>query len=151
MENSKAIDALNDLITKNYDAERGYQEAAEDVDDILLKSYFHQRARNRYDFGHDLKDEIRTLGGKPEKGTSVAGDLHRVWMDIKSSFTSQDEVAILNECKRGEEYAIEEYEEALKNNELPISARTLISSQLNKIRSTVRGLESKITRYEVVA
>lgn len=151
MKNSKAVDILNDLLTKNYDAERGYKEAIDDVDDILLKSYFAQRAQNRYDFGHDIKDEIRALGGKPNKGTSFAADLHRVWLDLKSTLSSNEEQSILEGCKTGEEYAIEEYEEALNSKNLPASSRSMVSGQLNKIRNTVRSLENKISRYEIVS
>ncbi len=69
--NKKAIRALNELIEKNYDAEKGYKEAVTDVENHELKDYFTKSVQQRYEFGHELKAEIEKLGGTPEKGTSI--------------------------------------------------------------------------------
>ena len=39
---------LNDLLEKNYDAEKGYKFAAEKVKNTKLKSFFSERAQERY-------------------------------------------------------------------------------------------------------
>ena len=64
---------LNELLKKNYDAEAGYKQAAENVKNSQLKSYFENRAKDRYDFGHQLKNEIKSFGQEPDKGTSISG------------------------------------------------------------------------------
>ncbi|MGA8853430.1 MAG: PA2169 family four-helix-bundle protein, partial [Christiangramia sp.] len=66
---------LNELLEKNYDAEKGYKLAAEKVKNQQLKSFFSKRAQERYDFGHELKSEIKNFGEDPDKGTSVKGDV----------------------------------------------------------------------------
>ena len=33
------------------------------------------------------------MGGDPETSTSVSGDLHRRWVDVKAMFTGKDEEA----------------------------------------------------------
>ncbi|MEH6408308.1 MAG: PA2169 family four-helix-bundle protein, partial [Leeuwenhoekiella sp.] len=71
----KIADKLNELLEKNYDAEAGYKNAAEKVHSTSLKGYFTSRAQDRYNFGHELKEEIRSFGKDPKKGTSVAGDI----------------------------------------------------------------------------
>ena len=40
MENDKVVSVLNDLLTKNYDAEKGYKEAAEKIEHTSLRAYF---------------------------------------------------------------------------------------------------------------
>ena len=92
---------VNDLLEKNYDAEKGYKKAAEIVDNNKLKQFFNEQAQNRYDFGHQLKSEIENFGETPDKGGSTKGSMHRTRMDTKSTFTSKDEQAILNEVKTG--------------------------------------------------
>ncbi len=62
---------LNSLLEKNYDSEKGYQMAAENVKNPQLKEFFNQRAKERYDFGHELKSEIKSFGQEPDKGTSL--------------------------------------------------------------------------------
>ncbi len=62
----EVLDQLNKLLTRNHDAEKGYQEAAESVKDAELKSLFLTQSRQRNEFATELEREIRTLGGEPE-------------------------------------------------------------------------------------
>lgn len=138
--NTNQVSALNKLITTLYDGEKGYKEAAEDVDNTALKSRFLSLAQQRYDFGHEIKPFIKQLGGEVDKGTSFAADAHRVWIDLKAAVTGSDEEAVLNEVIRGEESAVNAYKEVLTDNELPASARTTITNQLNKIQTALADM-----------
>ncbi len=138
---NKAVDALNKLIAANYDAERGYKESAEDVKDARLKSWFNEYAQQRYDFGHELKTEIQQLGGKPEKGTTLAADAHRVWIDLKSAIAGNDENAVLNEVIRGEKSAIERYDEVLAETTLPANCRSVVSRQRTQILAALGKIQ----------
>lgn len=140
-DNNKIIEGLNDLLEKNYDSEKGFKNAIEDVDDASLKSFFEGKAQQRYDFGHAIKAEIKKLGGTPDKGGSMAGTAHRAWMDFKSTLALNDAEAILDACETGEEAALEDYDEFLKENVLPANIRTLISDQRAKIAGTLRTIE----------
>ena len=108
MDNDKVVSLLNELLTKNYDAEKGYKEVGEKIEHVSLKSYFENQAQNRYDFGHQIKALISKYGGEPDKGTSITGDLHRFWISIRDAFTNGDK-AIYAEAIRGEEAFSEEY------------------------------------------
>ena len=142
MDNYEEVaDAINDLITVNYDGERGYKESAEDVNDARLKSWFREYAQQRYDFGHELKGELSQIGATPEKGTSLAADAHRLWIDLKSAIAGNDEQAVLEEVIRGERNAIERYDKVLAHNALPATARTLISRQRNQIMTALGKIE----------
>lgn len=133
---------LNELLTKNYDAEKGYKKAAEIVDNTTLKQFFTDQAQRRYDFGHELKSEIRNYGETPEKGTSTTGDLHRTWMDIKTTFTSNDEEAILEEVKKGEQSAVEEYTEIINDVTLPPSTKTILTQQRVGIEKAIKNAKN---------
>ncbi|MDX1752455.1 conserved hypothetical protein [Salinimicrobium sediminis] len=135
---------LNELLEKNYDSEKGFKNAAEDVKNPRLKTFFEQKAKQRYDFGHELKTEIKNLGETPDKGSSFTGDAHRAWMDLKSAFTSDKEEAVLEEAIRGEKAAVEDYNKVINNAELPPSTANLLIKQRNAIERTlneVKGLE----------
>lgn len=138
---SNIVDNLNKLIATNYDGERGYKEAAEDVKDTRLKSWFREYSQQRYDFGHELKAEIRQLGGDVEKGTTVAADAHRLFLDIKSFIAGNSEDAVLNEVIRGEKTAIERYDEVLGDTALPASTRTVVSRQKSQIQSALSKIQ----------
>src|SRR5690606_15029537 len=75
---------LNTLLERTYDAEKGFKKASENVKDVNLKSYFERKAQERYDFGHQLKSEIKSFGQETENSGSVAGTAHRAWMDVKA-------------------------------------------------------------------
>ncbi|BDV37551.1 hypothetical protein DSM21852_08040 [Methylocystis bryophila] len=62
----------------------------------------------------ELEREITKLGGSTTDSGSVAGAVHRAWIDLKSAVTGGDEKAILEECERGEDVAKAAYEKALK-------------------------------------
>ena len=133
---------LNGLLEKNYDAEAGYKKAAEDVKHETLKNYFRSRAKDRYDFGHELKEEIRNFGQEPDKGTSISGDLHRAWMDLKTAFTDEKEEAILEEAVRGEKAAVKEYNEIINDKEVPPSTANLLIKQRNSVEAALKKAEA---------
>ena len=146
-DHSKQIDTLNNLITTLYDGENGYKEAAEDTDSVTLATKFRQLAQQRYNFGHEIKPLIKNMGGEVDKGGSVAASLHRVWIDLKTAVTSQDEEAVINECIRGEESAVDTYQEALKEGGLTGEARETVLRQLEKIQATLTDLRQMSNSY----
>ena len=137
---------LNDLLEKNYDTEKAYKFAAENVKDAQLKKFFEERAMERYDFGHQLKSEIRNFGESPEKGSSVEGDILRSWMNLRTKLSLDNNEAILEEAVRGERKAVEEYNEVLSGSNIPASTANTIMKQRNAITAAlnkVKSLENK--------
>lgn len=133
---------INELLEKNYDAEKGYKKAAEIVENPKLKQFFKDQAQDRYNFGHELKDEIKNVGSEPDKGGSTTGDLHRTWMDIRSTFTSNDEGAILKEVQKGEEAALEEYNEVINDTTLPPTTKRILTNQRENVQTALRDAKN---------
>lgn len=141
------VETLNKLITTLYDGENGYKEAAEEVQSKSLATRFRQLSQQRYDFGHEIKPFIKNQGGKVDKGGSIAANLHRVWMDLKTAVSTNDEEAIIKECIRGEESAVNSYEEALKDTSLSAGARETVSNQMMKIKNSLADLRNMAKSY----
>lgn len=135
---------LNDLLEKTYDAEKGYKKAAENVDHSGLKHFFSRKAQERYNFGHELKDEITAFGQDIEKGGSLAGTAHRAWMDVKALVSNDNAESMLEEAIRGEKSALEAYNDVLSETSLPTSTQAL----LNKQKQTIESELSTIKRLE---
>lgn len=129
------LDALNKLLTRSHDAEEGYQEAAENAKDAELKSMFLAQSRQRAEFKMELDREIRTLGGEPDGGTSLLSDLHRAWINIKSSFSSDDDKATVQECQRGDQEALNDYTNVLQETDLVASTRELLLRQKQSVET----------------
>ena len=138
----KISNKLNELLTKNYDAEAGYKLASENVKNNTLKEYFNRRAKERYDFGHQIKNEIKVYGETPDKGTSLKGDAHRLWMNVKSTLSKDNEESILEETIRGEKNAIEEYNNILEEPNIPPSTESILNNQLNNIKSALEEVKA---------
>ena len=123
--NKEVVSVLNELIEFSKDGEKGFKTSAEDVKNPQLKSYFIQRAGECGSAAAELQQQVRSLGGDPETSTSVSGDLHRGWVNLKSMLTGKDEEAVLNEVERGEDHALKAYKDALEKlarlNTLPSS------------------------------
>ena len=139
---SKIAGKLNSLLEKNYDAEKGYKLASEKVKNEKLKRFFTERAQERYDFGHELKTEIRNFGENPDKGSSLAGDAHRSWMNLKASLSNDKDESVLEEAIRGEKAAVEEYESVLKEQEIPASTSNILMKQKNSIVASLNEVKS---------
>lgn len=138
----KVGDRLNNLLTKSYDAEAGYKKAAEKVNNAGLKNFFKNRAQDRYNFGHEIKEEVRSFDQEVDKGTSFTADAHRAWMDIKSAFTSDTDEAVLEEAIRGEKASVEEYNEILAETSLPNSTRAILEKQRNSIQNALNEVKA---------
>lgn len=147
MEKDKKIDLLNDLLAKCYDSEKGYKDAIDDIQDPALQNVFRSYAQQRYDFGHEIKDHIRQLGGEVKKGDTLAAKVHRSWMDLKSTVSSNDEHAILEEAKRGEENALKNYTKALADLPSGTPIHKLLTDQRSRIRQSLNRIEEMIPNY----
>lgn len=143
-DNSNVVSTLNNLIQTNKDGENGFNEAAQGVEGTDLKDLFIRYAQQRSQFAGELQDEVSKIGGDPANAGSVAASLHRSWIDIKSVVTGKDEGAILSECERGEDYAVDAYQNALKQA-LPSDINSVIERQYLQIKEAhdrIKGLRN---------
>lgn len=133
---------LNDLLEKTYDAEKGFKKAAENVESTALKNYLETKAEERYNFGHELKTEIRKFHQEVDKGGSITGSAHRTWMDIKAFLSLDNEESMLEESIRGEKAAIDEYQEIINDTSLPSTTKEILVAQKNKIEIGLKNIKS---------
>ncbi len=135
---------LNALLEKTYDAEKGFKKAAENAKGYDLKAYFKRKSIERGNYGQALRNEIQNFGQEIEEGGSMAGAMHRTWMDIETFFSSDNDESMLTAAIAGEKSAIEEYDDVLREINLPPSTATLLAQQRNQIASdlnTIKRLE----------
>ncbi|EGV42219.1 PA2169 family four-helix-bundle protein [Bizionia argentinensis JUB59] len=128
---------LNELLVKNYDAEKGYINAMNNVEQSDLKMFFKRCATERSQFAKELRTEILQYGEIPEDSGSFKGTMHRNWMSLKATFSSNNEDAILEEAIRGEKESLEEYKDFLKDRTLPPSIDALLIKHKNAIQGAI--------------
>jgi uncharacterized protein (TIGR02284 family) len=145
MKNDDTISTLNNLIETCRDGQYGFQQAAEGVTNQELKKLFERFSQQRAQFVGELQSEVRQLGSDPQNSGSVAGALHRGWINIKSAVSKRDEHNILEECERGEDSAVKNYEEAFQED-LPPQLMNVIQRQYTAIQEAhdrIRSLRDK--------
>ncbi|WP_027125560.1 ferritin-like domain-containing protein [Gelidibacter mesophilus] len=136
------VNVLQNILEKNYDAEKGYSKAMQDAKTPALKSFLKQQAVQRSGFANAIDNELRQLNEKPKESGSITGSLHRAWIDIKSSVAGNDDEAVLEEVIRGEKASVEEYEDVMKKHTLAPQVNSILQSQLRDIQSTLNRVKT---------
>ncbi len=131
--NDDVISTLNNLIETCKDGQDGFQTASEGVKNSEYKKLFQTYGQQRAQLAGELQQEVRRLGGDPEKTGSVAASLHRGWINIKSAVTGADEAAIIAECESGEDSAVSNYQAALKED-LPGNIKSVVERQYKQVK-----------------
>ena len=132
MKNQNEI--IDDLIETLKDGQEGFKQAAESVKDPQLKSLFSEYSQQRARFAVELRSKAQSPDERESKMSgSAAGALHRGWINLKSAVTQGDDHAILAECERGEDSAVEEFRKALNDN-LSVPVQEMASRQYAEIK-----------------
>ncbi len=142
--NEKKInDNLKDVIERNFDAYKGYEKAAEKVNNPQLASAFRDQSIQRKKFALELETEANILGAeareKMEDGT-FEGTLHRGWMDVKTAFSANKDEAVLEECLRGEKDSLENYNELIGQTNFAGASHSLITKQRDTVQACINDL-----------
>ena len=121
---------LNELIRVCNDGAEGFKTCVENakIDSTKLKSLLAGRVRECTSAAEVLREQVRTFGETPATGTTAVGALHRGWINVKAAIAKSNDLAVLEECERGENIALQAYEEALKKD-LPLPIRSLLELQ----------------------
>ena len=138
----KQNDVIDNLIETLKDGQEGFKQAAEGISNPNLKSLFRDYSQQRSRFATALQSEARLHGETdPETSSSATGALHRGWINLKSAITGGDEHAILAECERGEDSAVEQYKKALEDGLTP-STQEIVSRQFAEIKAAHDQIKS---------
>lgn len=133
---NKTAEVLNDLIEINNDRIAGYTTALEDLkdsEDKDIQSLFENYIQQTRQFNNELKPLVLINGETPATGTMMSGKLHRLWLDVKATFTGHDRKSILEECERGEDASKKAYEDAVKESvNFPSHVAEVVRSQAAK-------------------
>ena len=134
----ETIEVLNDLVAINNDRIAGYEKAIEEAEasDSDLKSLFTSMIDESRKIRMALANEVQSLGGEYDRGTTASGKLYRAWMDVRAVFSGHDRHAVLANCERGEDAAQNAYKEALNDNNLPAYIRTMLEEQKQQLRAS---------------
>jgi uncharacterized protein (TIGR02284 family) len=154
MNDRYVIATLSELLAVTREGERGCSVCAEHARDESLKRLFLARASRRAATAAELRDLIGRIGGGDHtaQGT-IRGAHQRGWANLRSALSLNDDEALVDECERGEDHALEVYRNALDDH-LPELVREVVLTQFEGMmddHDQIRILRNEPPRGIVVA
>ncbi len=150
MNNQQEVSILNDLLHITNDRIEGFEKVEGKVWEMypdVKDEYDHMISQSKI-MKNELINLITEKQGSPEDSPSIAGAVHRTWIDIKNSFTMGNLVeSTLENVVFGEKAAIEAYQNALDTGYLSKKSTAIVSEQLRNLKSSYRQFK-KIEEYK---
>ena len=134
------VSQLNHLVEICRNGQQGFRKAAEHSEDAHLRALLADLASQREQFAAQLRYQVAKLGGRPEDNGTVAGAVHRTWINVRAAMSGDSERALIRECERGERFALASYRLALEHR-LHSEAARLVEAQRAQIESAYRRLQ----------
>jgi uncharacterized protein (TIGR02284 family) len=135
------IDSLNKLVEILKDGNDGYKSASENVSDQEIKTILYRLSQQRALFEAELKNEIRVLGGDPERtGESFQGTMSKIWNEWKAGISTKRNKEVIDQCRKNELDVVKAYEEALKAD-LPEYLKDKLVEQHKLVRGAIMQLQ----------
>ena len=94
---------------------------------------FFSNAKQRARFAAELQAEVRSRGDAGEVDGTFSAGLRRGWMSLKAAVKHGQAQNVIDECTRGEQAALKNYEAALKHP-LPPDVKALVEKQYAQIK-----------------
>ncbi len=139
---SEIFDEIKEILEKNEDGFKGYEKAAKNAEGAALRTYFQNKASKRKEFNLSLKREIQNAYTDFDVDGTFKGSIHRAWMDVKSLFSADEDESMLEESIRGDKAAIDEYNDVIEYDNLPVGLRNLLISQRDDIQQDIAKNDS---------
>lgn len=116
------------------DSHKGYMEAAKRMKTPKLAQFLAELSTERQHMQHELGAELHQLmpDVKLDEST-MKGDVHRTWMDIRKALSRVDDAAMLRECERGENYLMDRFTSALEDKDVPVELFDLLRKQKSQV------------------
>ena len=151
MEIDPTAGVIEDLVETLEDGYKGFQQAADLLEDGEFASGLGAEMRRFADERKQMSGELRAmaarLGHDIDEEGSTGGAIHRAWMSVKDAFTGDNVHAILAAAEEGEDHAVSEYEDALGRDDLPAELQDLIRNQAQKVKSAHDKVRSFRDQY----
>ena len=133
--------ALNVCLRTLNNAQEGFQTAATVASSKDLITILTRLGESRGRMATEVRSMITEIGGRPTSSASLSGKAHQGWMKIRSTLAGNSDVALLDECIRGEQFAVEALEGELQED-IPAHIKTSLHKILVSIKEDLELIQS---------
>jgi len=142
--------ALQDLIIRLQDAEKGFLQISDKTSNATLKTWTNKFGKERHEMHKALELHMKGLNGNPEVKTSILGDLHRMFIDFKFNFIDDNIESAIAEIERGTTTLINDYEQVLAKVEMPSTIVNTLIQQKSAVEAELQHLKDISKAYKSV-
>jgi uncharacterized protein (TIGR02284 family) len=135
--------ALNSLLRGEMSAIETYRQALEKVGNEPGTEELHRLRTDHRDAADALWHHIEQHGGKPSEGSGPWGSFAKA---VEGTAKIFGDAAALKALKEGEEHGLKDYEEALRDQNLPADCQALLRGLLEKQRMHIPVLDRMMDR-----
>ena len=128
------IVTLSELLAVSRDGESGFISCAEHARADVLRQLFVSRASRHALAAAELSGLIGQLGGDPATHGKIFSTNRRGWVTLPAALKQNNDDALVDECERGEDHALEVYRNALDDH-LPEFVRQVVLRQFEDLMS----------------
>lgn len=136
----QVVESLQELLQKNYEAEKDYKLALEHAEEEALKEFCKKGMQRHNHFATELDKILHDLNEEP-KDPEAHFDLSRTWTNLKTSIGKHHDESLLEECLSGEKKAIKEYRQKLKKHKFLPAIEEVLQKQLNATEAVVSDVK----------
>jgi len=147
----QSIEVIRHLVQACRDGEHGYQAAAQQLE--VTDPLHAELMEFSVDRGHcaaELEMALAELGVSSDSSGSITGALHRGWINLRQALATKEHNAILAECIRGEESAVNQYDQASLSS-MPGGLAGLVQKQAREIAGVLARIKSLASADSMVS
>lgn len=139
---NSTLEGVLDLIEINNDSARGFDRAADAIDDPVIADWLRRCGLERRAFSEELKRYARMNGEQPDESGTPRGALHRWWLTLRGAVSPGADHAVLAEAERGEHAIKQCYERVIRETAgSPLNAALLAQhASVKTVHDRVRDL-----------
>jgi uncharacterized protein (TIGR02284 family) len=108
--NTETLEAIQDLIEANLDSSKVLKEAAEAIDHDAMAPLFKRVAAARDTHAAELQRYVRVNQEEATDKGSLAGDVRKQWLKLRSAINSGNPTVVLSEAEAAEDVIKAKYE-----------------------------------------
>lgn len=87
-----------------------------------------------------MRQRILDLGAEPFEHSTLGAALHRAWLNVRDAVAGRGDYAVVSECERGEEIAVQKYTDVLSVMDMPAELRAFVQHQFAAVKASQQEL-----------
>src|SRR5579862_418372 len=126
------IATLSELLAVTREGEQGFRACAQCARDPILGGVLEAQARRYQLASIELTDLVSQWNADPGMRVRFLCAARRGWMHLRASMALENDQALLDECERSENHAMEVYRNAL-DDRLPEGVQQILQRQFERL------------------